>query len=489
MGKAQVKEKVLSKREVIGVLTKSPHGKLEEYLAPSSAAAKDDPNFFGHLCAWNQMKGTVRDAKVALPLIGWSHFAATEEFEALRENSRACLASLSLRDLLRAWRFSRSARIGTKMLDSVVRDRLRALEAKTHVWERAAMQHRKSLKELYALTHTAPSSLAQAALFDNDYLVRKLPALAAVSRLSKVSATEAAGLVAKFKIPFLVAVGAAGANSKDEHFVLALIDSMSPTELVTNSKKLEKLGLNTTPSLRAAYDQALDRAKDSKKQVLKSGVAASKVVNTRTKEKLEKLQETQIGASQLKGNWLILADKSGSMSSAIELAKELAGVLAAYAEKVNLTFFDTSAQSFDVSGKSLSEIKKQVGPIRAGGGTSIGVGLHRALTLGEQYDGIIIVSDFEENCSPYFKNVFLQYQEKISDPSVYCMDVNMLPGSPVHTTWGRGKECVQEWIGVLGVDYHSLPNLVLTMRANRYTLVDEILATPLLTMKEVLSGK
>lgn len=64
-------EKVLSKREVIGVLTRSPHGKLEEYLAPSSAAAKDDPNFYAHLCAWNHQRGSVRDAKVALPVLGW----------------------------------------------------------------------------------------------------------------------------------------------------------------------------------------------------------------------------------------------------------------------------------------------------------------------------------------------------------------------------------------------------------------------------------
>jgi hypothetical protein len=35
------------------------------------------------------------------------------------------------------------------------------------------------------------------------------------------------------------------------------------------------------------------------------------------------------------------------------------------------------------------------------------------------------------------------------------------------------------------VDYYSLPNLVKTMRTSRYSLVDEILETKLLTFKDV----
>jgi hypothetical protein len=35
-------------------------------------------------------------------------------------------------------------------------------------------------------------------------------------------------------------------------------------------------------------------------------------------------------------------------------------------------------------------------------------------------------------------------------------------------------------------DYYSIPNLVQTMRSNQYSLVDEIMATPLLSLSEVL---
>ena len=38
------------------------------------------------------------------------------------------------------------------------------------------------------------------------------------------------------------------------------------------------------------------------------------------------------------------------------------------------------------------------------------------------------------------------------------------------------------------VDYYSLPNLIATMRTNQYSLADEILATPLLTLKEAYTN-
>jgi hypothetical protein len=37
-----------------------------------------------------------------------------------------------------------------------------------------------------------------------------------------------------------------------------------------------------------------------------------------------------------------------------------------------------------------------------------------------------------------------------------------------------------------GVDYYSLPNLIQTMRTNRYSLVDEIMSTKLLKLADVL---
>ena len=37
------------------------------------------------------------------------------------------------------------------------------------------------------------------------------------------------------------------------------VERMTPTELVTNTKMLEKLGIKTNPALRGAYEKALER--------------------------------------------------------------------------------------------------------------------------------------------------------------------------------------------------------------------------------------
>ncbi len=42
---------------------------------------------------------------------------------------------------------------------------------------------------------------------------------------------------------------------------------------------------------------------------------------------------------------------------------------------------------------------------------------------------------------------------------------------------------LQEFDLGAGTDFYSLPNLIKTMRTNRYSLVDEILTSPLLTLK------
>jgi hypothetical protein len=38
------------------------------------------------------------------------------------------------------------------------------------------------------------------------------------------------------------------------------------------------------------------------------------------------------------------------------------------------------------------------------------------------------------------------------------------------------------------LDYYSIPNTVKTLRSNQYSLVEEILSTPLLTLNDVLKG-
>ena len=156
--------------------------------------------------------------------------------------------------------------------------------------------------------------------------------------------------------------------------------------------------------------------------------------------------------------------------------------------KVYLSFFNTSPRLYDITGKSLEEIKEMTGTIRAGGGTNIGVSIRHIGDRGIVVNGIAIVSDGGEHGFDYdgtsFRGAYLPYIKKMGiEPNIYFFK---LAGEPdrlsnqveMNVFDLRGKEA----------DYYSLPNLIKTMKTKRYGLLDDILDTPLLTLKKVFAA-
>jgi hypothetical protein len=472
----------LTKNRIISELSKSPHGSLKEYLPIGRQAAEQEPEFFAHLIAWDALRGQVRDAKVALPLVSLS----VPSFpDTLAENSWAHLAKLNPRELLKALKFTREARLPRRMrrFKALVHLYLAQLESEGH-FQRVALQHHKVLQELYRVTNCKPSDAADKVLFKNDYTNASL--FQAVGLLKTMSASEAAGTILEKKIPFLVALGALGAKSKDPDIVLALINRMSPTELVTNTKMLERLGVKTNPSLKGAFESALSRASTSKANTLKTIRASEQFEDEGLKTKLQGLQEKQLKSIGVEGNWLVLADKSGSMDSAIEAAKMVASTLAKLVKgQVWLIFFDTTPQCIEVTGLSLDAIRHVTQYIRAAGGTSIGCGLQWMLEMKKEIDGIAIVSDGCENSAPEFWPVYKRYSDTfVKEVPVYLYKFTGTDYLTSYHNFVRGHE-LQEFDCTVGFDYYSLPNLVATMRTNRYSLADEIMSSKLLKLTDV----
>lgn len=490
-------ERGLTKNQIISELTRSPHGKLTEYLATGQKMAMEEPEFMAHLIAWDKIKGQIRDAKVALPVVSLTVPNFPEE---LAENSFAHLALLGPRELLRSYRFALEIRNGTALprrkMRTLVERYLRNKESNKRKWMRLAVQHRNTLRELYALTHVKPMEEGNVILFGRNWDGTKaaMPTgsvFETIANLKYMSPVEAAGAIIENKIPFLIAMGALGKKAQEPDLVLALINRMSPTELVTNTKMLERLGVKSNPALRGAYEQALERASKSKKNVLKTTRAAEAISDEGLKEKLRGLQERQIQAlSGIEGNWLVLADKSGSMHSAIEVAKEVAATLAKMVKgKVWLVFFDSHPQSVDVTGMALDVIKNVTKYIRAGGSTSVGCGLLRCLELREEIDGIAIVSDGGENQAPRFPDVYKRYCQQFGkEIPVYMYHCDGDQNSLISDCQRNGIDVQLFELG-RSIDYYSLPNLVATMRTNRYSLVDEIMSTKLLTLSDVFKNE
>lgn len=480
-------ESGLTTNKIISELTRSAHGALEEYLPIGRESALQQADFFAHLVAWDRLKGQIRDAHVALPVVGLTVGKQEPEYVS---NSLAHLAMLSPRELLKAVKFAKKTGIPgyNRELARMVEGYLRKKEADSGDIVRTLMQHGKSLWALYTRFHVKPSDFVDRVIFKHGAPPNTV--FADIANLKNMAPSEAAGTIIERRIPFLIARGALKERIKDPAILLALIQRMSATELQTNIKQLEKLGVKNDSALRGALEKALSKAATSKKTTLKTSVAAEAVEDEGLKAQLKALQEKQINSlSGVDGNWLVLADKSGSMSRAIDLSRQVAATLARFVKgNVHLVFFDTTPRYYDATGKTLEQIVALTKGVTAGGGTSIGCGLLSAIGRQLEIDGIAIVSDAADNTPPYFADQYVAYTAAVGKAiPVYlyhCEGENtdrlqrdmLSKGLDLQVFSLRGKK----------TDYYSITNLVQTMRTNRYSLSDEVLATPLLALTDVL---
>jgi len=207
-------------------------------------------------------------------------------------------------------------------------------------------------------------------------------------------------------------------------------------------------------------------------------------------EKMRGVQEKQLDSMSVEGNWLVLGDKSGSMHSAMEVAKQVAGILAKMAKgQTHLVFFNTAPNGRDVTGMAYDEIVKLTRHEKSDGGTSIGCGLKWALEKKLEIDGIAIVSDGGENATPFFPQTHKEYCAwSGKDVPVYLYHCDG-EGNALSTSMKSAGIDMQVFEMGRSVDFYSLPNIVSTMRTNRYSLVDEIMASRLLKLEDVFKAK
>ena len=203
------------------------------------------------------------------------------------------------------------------------------------------------------------------------------------------------------------------------------------------------------------------------------------------------LQAKQIAAAGgPDGDWVILIDKSGSMNHAIETGCHVAGAMTQFIKgKVGLIFFDISPMAVDVTGLSLDQIKKATKHFTANGGTSIGCGLNRMLVEKVAVDGIVIVSDGGDNTAPLFHDVYPKYAKFCDkDVPVYFYQLSGETDKLTPYMQRAGLEMTTFDLRGSKIDYYSVVNTIQTLRSNQYSLVEEILSTPLLTLSNVLKG-
>jgi hypothetical protein len=497
----------LSREQIIGELSKSLHGKLAEYSPIISGAARKDPEFLAHLIAWDFTNGQIKDTKIALPVLT----LAEKEFPSeLLENSLAHLALQPPRELLKAVLFAiqfkeyhgglvhvtskRQAR-----LEKMVRAYLRKKEAEPGKWARLAVRHRRSLKSLYKLSHSGMPDWAKILFREGVRAPGSI--FADIANLSRMEPAQAAAAIQKWHLSPLVVSGAMTGSKKAQEssaVVQATMEQMSDTELITRAPSLERKGVARDMTLKETFRKKVSKATKSNKATLKTGHKADEVEDESMKTMLKELQERQIQAQKdsgrgIDGNWLVIADKSSSMEAGVELAKHVAGAIAKFVTgRVWLVFCNEMPAGAEVTGLTLDQIKLNTKFVRADGWTSMGVGIAWANQNRLNVDGVVVVSDGGENRAPMFADELLVMRKRL-DKDIPAYYYKVQPGSAsynhVDTISGgmrmRGIAFTEFDLTHGKVDYFSIPNLVQQMNANRFSVVDKIMACPLLTFEGI----
>lgn len=499
-----------ARQDLIAELTRSPHGDLASYLPMVRRFVDADPGFLAHAMVWGKRQGTIRDALGGMPLATLACRGYPAE---LRNNSLALLAYLNPRDLLHAWVAGKTfplARWGKTRMLRMVHGYLRAREACPPWWERTALRFRQSLTALYALSMTKPGDDAQAILFSHTVS----PAYPILERLKSLATHDAAliaGIIRQDRLPLLVCEGVLGKRIQEPAILAAVLDIMTPAELVKRRKALKRWGVQSLGATRGALAATIQRASKGRRDTLLTATVAAEALRDDDPVlavELEHLQEDQFQAQPgIEGNWIIGGDRSPSMEKTIDKSRMLAGYLAKRVSgQILLIFFDQEPLVFDVSGKSYADIRRMTGHVTIGNGTSIGCVPAVALERQFRADGIALVSDGGERLPPYFVEKYQLYSHFLGkQPPVYLYRVagrayqvdgfgHVLSRNGVYFTQPE-QDFLTPRCAAAGIPYQVFPvaddvdqyglgALAETMRVRQYDLYQEIMGMPLLTLPQ-----
>lgn len=475
--------------ELLNALLTTPHRQLGLVADRHTYLLDRDPVFYGHLAVWYHRHGQVRDHKEVFTAMLLTSSRADH-----REAGFMLLQDLPPYQVARVVNFMKRHRgkVPRSARTDVVRY-LRHREASDARFDRAALRQRKAMKTLYAGLHIRPSERADRILFKSDPPADSI-AFQVKALANAADAHEQARMVAEYRIPYPVAVGALSKLTPE--VLRALVAQMSPQEVINHLKGLKARGAFDDDAVKALIEQKLADAKtDGRVSAYKAKVAAEAAgVSRETAEALADVTDAQVAAlGSIRRPTALLVDTSASMTQAIEVGKRLAALISRVTEAaLHVVAFDTVPYEVvpragflrsvlgqgPVETPSLDDWERAFADLRAGGSTSIGVGLELLRRRRERVEQVVIVTDEGENTAPYFVPTLQAYGQELGvTPEVVIVRVgrasNYLERQlkaaqvPVETVTFRG-------------DYYALPNLVpILARPSRLDLLLEILALPL----------
>jgi hypothetical protein len=516
---------------ILNALLTTPHRDLEKIHPIHQELIGKDPRFYVRLAAWYNDRGDVRDHKEMFIVN-----LVLSDFEGHREVGLAMLRELPPYQVVRVVDFisgrkkTRKVRVGEepqalkqagrrqrrsiaqrlfgtaphqpqpanevrepdkvtvetglfrnvpRAVKTEIARYLREREADAEWFDGSVLSARKAMKRLYALLHVRPGERAQRILFeDNPPPDSRLFALRELA--AATSPAEQAKAIVEHRIPYRVA--STVVRQMTPSVLVALINQMSPQELINSLGALRRRRALELPEIQALVEDKLNEAKSAGRiSALKAGQAIGAAgVSDELRQQLEDVADMQVKAKgRISRPTALLIDKSASMEMAIELGKQIGALISAICEKELYTYtFDTMAYEITPQGNRLADWERALKGIAAGNATSGGVAL-RYLTKKKQYvEQIILITDEQENTPPGFVEALREYTAQLKSQPAVCI-VRTAGGSDLieRQCKAAGMEVdVFQFIG----DYYALPNLVpMLARPSKLELLMEIMDYPL----------
>lgn len=486
-----------------------PHRDTDQIKRIHEEIREQDPLFYSHLACWYLKKGEVRDHNevFAAMLITDSYIDNREVGLALFRRHAIFMKDRILgfirgkkvkirvktgKNLMKKGKSISEVRMEEKFVgmknstpssfETEVKNYLRWLESDNSRFDSTALKNRADLKNLYVKLKVSPSDRAQAILFEKK--IPKDSKLSVLEEISKASPVKSAKLIVENKIPYTVAIGLV--EKITPSVLVALINSMSPMEVINNMASLEEKGAMKNVKTKALIQEKLKKAEKTKNvSTLKSKVAAKtgRIKDEAVLKQLDKVADIQVKKSGVISDPIaVFVDRSSSMREAIEVGKSTAALISgATVAELSVVAFDTTPMEVVSEGPSLSDWEKAFRPVRPGGCTSMGCALSYLLMKKRVVETIVVITDEGENSSPMFTSVYHRYEKEMGkSPNVVIIHV----GSQ-GTTFSSNLKSANidfDMYTPAGGDYYALPGLIpLLAKTSKLDLVMEIMETPLLS--------
>jgi hypothetical protein len=347
-----------------------------------------------------------------------------------------------------------------RSLRGAVERRLRTLEADRDEFDRSALEMHGRLKRLYSLLHLKPGDWARATLFE------KPPAespRAALRRLAdrRNNPVEAAGLIRRYRIPFLLAEAALGSLS--EPVAVALIETMPGEELLARLPLLQRRGL-LQGAVRDALLTRFQRMRGFSHERFPYPKIESVVRNSNLDRQLSAAafalvkDESTAGAGSLTGDTALLVDVSMSMprvGGGLELAAYLGWHLdRALDPGARLIVYRVGVAAEETSLRRGSELDQWrttfSTPIPQTAGTALGAGVETLRQSGQRVSRLIVITDGCENRAPRLVSALERYRIDLGQRPV----IQLVQPASGSTQLAGDLRNAQVPFGVFKVDAH-----------------------------------